>query len=344
MRFTGCATLLLLLFAAPLPAQDVVAVLKGEEGQGFYRRSIPLVLWNGYWVIREEGSNLHLYDAETGDFVQHLGREGQGPMEWRSPVDALVVGDSLYVVDVGNVRVSVVGPDLKLVRDFRMQARAYDIEMIGSRLVVAATFHDRDRAGRAVFFTRPVSDAPVADGFDEYDIIPIEGGIRGRREITVYDDRITTLRIDGLLRTYDMSGTLLAEVTPEKPSGWMTSVLDHEYLENQSDKDVLRPGYVNRLMPAGDGLVWVGTSFPREDWRDRLREVEGKYYLDPADSYRAQVDLIDPMSGEVRQSVELGEALISFVDGGYVASSRYDDLDRQTITIRRLPDTREESR
>jgi hypothetical protein len=55
------------------------------------------------------------------------------------------------------------------------------------------------------------------------------------------------------------------------------------------------------------------------------------------------VDLIDPTDGSVHQSIHVDEYVASLVDQGYIASARYDDLDRVTITIRRLPEIRKDT-
>lgn len=330
--------------ASPLSAQEndteVVAVLAGEDGSGFNYRSWPLAKWNGYWVVREEGPNLYLF-REDGSFAQRLGREGQGPMEWQSPTDAVVVGDSLYVYDSRNGRISVAGPDLTLVRDFRLQVRPTDIDVAGDRLVLAG-YSGREGAGRAAFFVQPTSGVPIAGGFDSFDVIPIEGGLRGWRQIAVHADNITTLRSDGLLRTFDPEGRLLHEVMTQKPDGWTVSILDAEYIEKRGSGELF-PSYVDEMIPASDGLVWVSTSWPRENFPDRVREMEvGGVAVRQLniDGFQSRVDLIDPADGSIHHSISVDEYVIALVDQGYVASARYDDLDLVTITIRRLPDIR----
>lgn len=343
MRFIGWAALLLLTLTTPLAAQkaEVVAVLKGEDGNGFNVRGWPVARWNGYWVHRDEGNATSLYlFHENGDFAQMLGRGGQGPMEFQSISDAVVVGDSLYVHDSMNARVTVIGPDLELVRDFQLPARPTDIDVTGDRLVFAGMFYDREKAGKAAFFVQPTSDAPITGGFDKFDIIPIEGGLRGWRQIAVHGDNITTLSHDGLLKTFDFAGRLQHEVMTQKPDGWTVSVLDPEYREKRGDGELFA-SYVDKIIPASDGLVWVSFIWPHDDYRSRIRTVEWRdrvaYRLD-IDGFQSRVDLIDPTDGAVHRSIYLDEYVIALVDQGYIASARYDDLDRVTITIRRLPE------
>lgn len=347
MRFVGWATVLLVVFAGPLSAQEVVAVLKGEDGHGFNKRGWPLARWNGYWVTRDEGysPNLYLFH-EDGDFAQMLGREGQGPMEFQAITDAVVAGDSLYVHDLMNARVTVIGPDLEFVRDFRLPARPSDIDVAGDRLVFSAMYYEREKAGRAAFFVQPTSDAPITDGFDKFDIIPIEGGLAGWRKLAVHGDNITTLSTKGVLKTFDSAGRLLHEVMAPKPDGWTVSIHDPEY-QKVAGKGELFPSYVKDIAPAADGLVWVTFSFPHDDYRNRIRTIErpdgGASYRLDLNGHQSRVDLIDPSDGSVHQSIHVDETVVSLDVQGYIASARYDELDRVIITIRQLPEVRKDT-
>lgn len=333
-----------LLTASAVPAQgirtDVVSVLKGEEGDGFYIESRVMARWKSWWVVGVYGgADVSLYDVDSGDFVRRLGGKGRGPMEWASPMDAEAVGDSLYVLDPRAARMTVIGPDLEVVRTFVFTAvPSYDFDVIGSRIAVAAVIFGRGRAGRALFFMDPVSDAPVTEGVDEFDVIPIEGDLRGRRSLATLDGNVTTLDIDRTLRTFDTSGRLLAEVALPKPEGWTTSFLDRRFLENQMSGE-LQPSWGTSIARAGD-LLLVGTNVPAPNWRDNLLphpEVDG-VYLERHNGYRGVVELVDPMTGTVHGRTTIDGYLLAVLKGGYVVSSRKDDLGMQTITIRRVSD------
>jgi hypothetical protein len=57
-------------------------------------------------------------DLRTGG-VRQLGRKGSGPTEYRLPAALLPLpGDSTLLVDQGNERLAVIGPDLSIVRSF----------------------------------------------------------------------------------------------------------------------------------------------------------------------------------------------------------------------------------
>lgn len=319
---------------------EVVSVLRGEEGDGFYIESRVMARWNNWWVVRAYGgADVSLYDVDSGNLVRYLGGKGRGPMEWASPIDAEVVGDSLYVLDPMAARMTVIGPDLDLVRTFVFTAvPSYDFDLVGSRIAVAAVMFDRGRAGRALFFTDPVSDAPVTQGVDEFDVVPIEGDLRGRRALAVLDGNVTTLDTDRTLRTFDTSGRLLAEVTLPKPPGWTISFLDRRFLEDQASGE-LQPSWGTSVARAGD-LLLVGMNIPAADWRDHLLrhpEVDG-VYLERHNGYRGVIELVDPMTGAIHGRATISGYLLAVLKGGYIVSSRKDDLGLQTITIRRLSD------
>lgn len=348
MRLAGWAASLLLVLAGALPAQEVVAVLKGEDGMGFNLRGWPVANWNGYWVHRDEGNATSLYlFHENGEFARMLGRGGEGPMEFQSITDAVVVGDSLYVHDSMNARVTVIGPDLEHVRDFKLVARPTELAVIRDRLVFAGISYEPGGARRAAFFKQASSDAPITGGFDRFDIIPIEGGLSGWHKLAVHGDYITTLGPSGLLKTFDSTGRLLHEVMTEKPDGWTVDILDPEYRTRRGDGELFA-SYVMDIAPAGNGLVWVAFAFPIDDYRDRIRTVElpdGRelYRLD-LDGMQSTVDLIDPADGSIHHSIHIDEPVVTLLDQGYIASSRYDDLDRVTTTIRRLPQVGKDTR
>lgn len=78
-----------------------------------------------------------------------IGREGAGPGEFRSVSEILVTpGDSLYVFDAGNGRISVLTPDWNPVRTIPFPHRAHDaIRLADGRLVVRAHIRSPERVG-----------------------------------------------------------------------------------------------------------------------------------------------------------------------------------------------------
>ena len=78
-----------------------------SEEYSLYRVMAALRLPNGNIVIANSGTHqLKFYDS-SGAFIRSVGREGEGPGEFRRMMYAWPVGDSIFVADYGLSRVSV---------------------------------------------------------------------------------------------------------------------------------------------------------------------------------------------------------------------------------------------
>ncbi|MGH7460432.1 MAG: 6-bladed beta-propeller, partial [Longimicrobiales bacterium] len=74
-----------------------------------------------YWVVAE--GNVPLVFDQRGKFLSAIGREGQGPGEFRGPTEAVLLpGDSVLIIDNVMHRASIIGPDLKHARSIRLPA------------------------------------------------------------------------------------------------------------------------------------------------------------------------------------------------------------------------------
>lgn len=87
----------------------------GEDDSGERYASMPLVserLADGRYFVTEPwgpaAQLVRIHDAE-GRFVQHVGREGDGPGEYRWPEFAYRVGDSVHIFDTRARRVTAIG-------------------------------------------------------------------------------------------------------------------------------------------------------------------------------------------------------------------------------------------
>ena len=68
-----------------------------------------------FWVV-QTGTPPMVYDS-TGRFLKEIGGRGDGPGEYRWPILAAVIADSVIVYDQMRAILNVVGPDLEFVRD-----------------------------------------------------------------------------------------------------------------------------------------------------------------------------------------------------------------------------------
>ena len=74
-----------------------------------------------FWI--GDGGYMNVY-GPSGEFIQTVGREGEGPMEfqWAYPFHADAVGN-MHVWDPRNLRVTIVSPDLALAGEMPLSAQ-----------------------------------------------------------------------------------------------------------------------------------------------------------------------------------------------------------------------------
>jgi hypothetical protein len=72
---------------------------------------------------------LGVVDFRSGSF-QRIGRTGRGPAEYRMPAGLMpMTGDSTLLVDEGNARLAVIGPDLRIHRSFTLRLPGSSVPM-----------------------------------------------------------------------------------------------------------------------------------------------------------------------------------------------------------------------
>ena len=137
----------------------VLALAQGQPAPAAARLSSPDVLPYEFSLIRglrelPDGrvlvsdwieETVAVADFRTGS-VRPIGRKGSGPMEYRLPGTLLALpGDSTLLLDEGNARFAVIGPDLRIARSYSSNRPA-----AGHSIYPRAV----DRQGR-IYFTLP---------------------------------------------------------------------------------------------------------------------------------------------------------------------------------------------
>lgn len=91
----------------------------------FYRIAGMARLGDGRVVVLDEGDKALRFFTTTGELEHEVGREGDGPGEFRAPTGPVVMdGDSVLVFDQRHFRFSLFGPDGSLVREQRLDPPA----------------------------------------------------------------------------------------------------------------------------------------------------------------------------------------------------------------------------
>lgn len=91
----------------------------------FYRIAGMARLGDGRVVVLDEGDKTLRFFSATGQLEHEVGREGDGPGEFRAPTGPVAMeGDSVLVFDQRLLRFSLFGPDGSLVREQRLEPPA----------------------------------------------------------------------------------------------------------------------------------------------------------------------------------------------------------------------------
>ncbi|MYF61369.1 MAG: hypothetical protein F4179_06805 [Gammaproteobacteria bacterium] len=113
----------------PQPLLDLTLSGSGPSHEFFRVRGVTQRP-DGALVLANRGAQeIRLYSSE-GEFLGAMGGRGQGPGEFSNLQRLKLVGDTLVVLDYDG-RVTVVGPDMELVRTFTLPHNVQDLHPLG---------------------------------------------------------------------------------------------------------------------------------------------------------------------------------------------------------------------
>jgi len=105
---------------SPEPLLSLGTVDAGGPTDFFRVRSIASLGPRGFVVANGGSEELRFFTPE-GEFIRAVGRSGHGPGEYQGLFTVERIGDSLFTYDGGNDRISVLSPDGRFVRSFRLE-------------------------------------------------------------------------------------------------------------------------------------------------------------------------------------------------------------------------------
>lgn len=177
-------------------------------------------------------------DFETGTLLR-IGRTGRGPAEYRMPTALMpMAGDSTLLVDEGNSRLAVIGPDLRIHRSFLLMLPGISVPL-GTRGV--------DREGR--FYVQiPGWVSQQADVNDSLVLVRFDRR-RGRVD--------TLARVKGATMRTGPAPTMRLPIVPfSAQDGWTVSAEGRVAIARAADY------HIEFLEP--DGRVTRGPAIPYE--------------------------------------------------------------------------------
>jgi len=287
----------------------------------------PQSIWQDskgrFFVMQpNQGEPPQVYSS-TGRFLRTLGREGSGPGEYRNA--AIVFGDArdtVFVVDWGTSRLTVLGPSLQLVRSFPIPASTLSGSILSDgSLVVNATVEDRatvglpfhlfDRGGKRFTAkgdkTRPY--VPSTQHLFAYRLSPsLAGGFwafpfLGRYELELW------------------RGDSLAVYTRESVAWFVTAPARLTRADGPAGPPI---SWINGGWEDSSGLLWVVARVADSRGpgsQELIRGPEGNYSV-PKDAdrdYDTMIEVIDPKSKVVLVSQRFDNLFALVVGKGKVA-------------------------
>ncbi len=317
-------------------------VMIGEEnGPGFLERSGVSMALDGlgrYWVLQREGAKVF---APNGEFLRAVGREGEGPGEFRT-VTCLTSDPEgfVHIFDGENVRVTSFNHDFTVRSTAQTPGPVSRAEILpDGRTYVANMLVTRAANSAKSLHIVNMADSRILASF----ALAPEGERLVTPTLLSTDEkgRIYAVQRDSYaLDIWSPNGERLGSFErvglfePIRPPGLRT--------RRPGDPPELR-SFVAAIRFDAHGLLWVSAWILREDWRDNLIRVErpGRppaYTRGaPGTIYKNVVEVIDVGQGKVIARTELGDPfIVGFLSDGRIHGSMDTDGDWPVAAVARL--------
>jgi 6-bladed beta-propeller len=191
------------------------------------------------YVADDNHRRVSVFTAD-GRFVQHLGREGEGPGEFSTPWRVVVdPRDSVFVWDPGLARVTVFTPELRYARVFRVAPQwvVNSIEFLpGGRLLFAA-YGRGEEGGLHVLRRDGAVERTFGPAVGGADLAGFEASLLGGSADVSGTTIVYSTKSPYQLFFYDLGGRLIRQC--RGPAAWTTP-----------------PASVVVRSREGDGLQW----------------------------------------------------------------------------------------
>lgn len=294
-------------------------VRRDSRGRYFLTSSLPY-----FWVF-----------SPDGQVVRRIGRDGEGPGEFRAASGVVIDGgDSIRVFDSRLRRMTVFSPDLRMVRTERLEFNAgiYSTAL-GNRMVVNSMVRTPDRIGyplqlvdqrgeiiRSFGSVDGVYRADLRDALDVRKITPsLAGGIW------------SAWRNQYVIEHWDTAGALTDVLHREVewfPTWW------HPTRTGPNTPPVT---LITAIQARGDTL-WVLLRIADSEWWGANEMPEGRNFLseNPDQYLDTMVEVIDLKNATVIASQRMPQALRGFAGPGIVYGSGTDVKGNPVVPLWRV--------
>lgn len=254
-----------------------------------------LVAVNGF-------DHVDLY-SRNGAFLEQVGRGGRGPGEFISANHvSFGPGDTAYVFDLRNRRVSIFTPEMKFLRSAPAPFMFSATTLANGSFVINGFVSDPDRIGKSFHLFDRMGNQLGSFGFADASVIPGEGGLaenfiapsRAGGFWSVSHRGAYTLARWGndgaLLHRFDVASALVGPEMGKQVGFTSTKPADP---------------YIRSLIQDLNGLIWVEIVVADANWKDGVKfdpSLPGERgmfpdILDYDRAYDTVIEVFDPEKG-----------------------------------------------
>lgn len=235
-----------------------------------------------------------IFDS-TGRFIQFIGREGEGPGEYRYAAHiAADAHDSIWISDWGNGRLSVISPEITF-------ARAFSTSQVGSLSPTGS--------GRLVAAAASASGRQRLTAIQVYDLAgnwlnghgPVAGQLSGATDVQYL---VAGARDGGFWAVRMFGRLLLLHVDLEGREQWLERTPEWYDGLPEGATDLTGASWGRAIWEDAEGLIWIAFQVAAKNEGialDTLRS-EGQLFevpRDPDEAFDTWVEVLDPAQGRL---------------------------------------------
>jgi len=286
-----------------------------------------------YYVTQFMERSQILVFSQTGRFVQRLGRNGRGPGEFNRI--ALVIvgpGDSLYVFDPGNARLTVLSPTYAVARTAAINGQYFGaVQLPNGRFVANAHLPAPDRVGQPLQTLGMDGLSKIVYGSVKPDYRPdVPYSVMRTIALGGDNDVWSGYKTRYAIEEWSAAGRQLRTISRTVP--WFKS---YERRRQITQAQPAEP-WLMALHQDVNGLLWSAVTVPAEDWGQRWAELgldERKGVASDQRMHDTMVEVLDVLGRQVVVSQRVPQNVLGFLNDSTSFSYHVDDDEVPHIEI-----------
>jgi hypothetical protein len=311
--------------------------LGSEIGEGYVSSPAGIAFWRSHWILTHwaKRSSMSIY-THAGEFVRDVGRNGDGPGEFRLAGRLLVSSDTLFVLDHALARVTAYDSLWTLLGTRSVptgNAISFDRTPSG-QFILSAVVNSRETMGRPLHLLTPDGERISSFGVDTIIVRP-DLPHRNQRLIALgpMGDLWSVRRTDYVLERWDLSGEKRDEL--RRGADWFPPHGRGGFVARDKPPNPT----INAFWIDSDDRAWIGIEVPDAEWRRAVVSkgiVQGRelWGFESEDAYYDTIiEVVDLRSGRLVARGRMDQALTSARYPGLIVTYREAKDGSQVIDV-----------